>query len=76
MTSLFTLSVKGAIMTTFMVNPNRGGGVLVFHSVLGLSGLCGLIQHPPPQSSNIQEPRPIRVKKEPIHVSYYHGGII
>ena len=34
---------------------------LVFHSVLGWSTRCRLIQSPP-HSSNIQEPRPIRVK--------------
>ena len=35
---------------------------LVFHSVLRWSRRCGLIQPPPPLSSNIQEPRSIRVK--------------
>ena len=35
--------------------------VFVFYSVLGWSIRCGLIQLPPPHSSNIQKPRPIRV---------------
>ena len=36
---------------------------MIFHSILVLSRRCGLIQPPPLLSSNIQEPRSIRVKK-------------